>query len=70
MQFGIRKVVVGESRTFPGGEGPGGTSPEFLRMHGVEVVDLDDEECVRMMSDFIAANPELWNEDIGVEGAK
>ena len=58
VQFGIRKVVVGESRTFPG-------APEFMRQHGVEVIDLDLSECVDMMTRFIAANPELWNEDIG-----
>ncbi|MBI5629309.1 MAG: nucleoside deaminase [Elusimicrobia bacterium] len=58
VQFGIRKVFAGESRNFPGG-------PEFLRSHGVEVVDLDDEECAGLMSRFIAENPRLWNEDIG-----
>jgi cytosine deaminase len=58
VQFGIRRVIVGESRTFPGG-------PEFMRSHGVEVIDLDLAECVGMMTRFIAANPELWNEDIG-----
>ncbi len=58
VQFGIRKVIVGESRTFPGG-------PEFMRAHGVEVIDLDLPECVKMMTQFIAANPALWNEDIG-----
>ncbi len=58
VQFGIRKVMVGESRTFPGG-------PEFMRQHGVEVIDLDLPECVEMMQKFIAENSELWNEDIG-----
>lgn len=58
VQFGIRRVIVGESRTFPGG-------PEFMRSHGVEMIDLDLAECVGMMTRFIAANPELWNEDIG-----
>ena len=58
VQFGIPKVMVAESRTFPGG-------PEFMRQHGVDVVDLDLPEAVQMMSDFIAARPELWNEDIG-----
>jgi len=58
VQFGIPRVVVGERRTFPGG-------PEFMRSHGVEVVDLDLPECVEMMRQFIAANPQLWNEDIG-----
>jgi cytosine deaminase len=58
VQFGIPKVIVGESRTFPGG-------PEFMRAHGVEVIDLDLPECVEMMRKFIAENPALWNEDIG-----
>ena len=58
VQFGIPKVIVGESRTFPGG-------PEFMRSHGVEVIDLDLPECFEMMSKFIAENPALWNEDIG-----
>jgi cytosine deaminase len=66
VQFGIPKVVVGESRTFPGGEGPGGTSPTFLQSHGIELLDLDDPTCVKMMTDFIDTNPELWHEDIGV----
>lgn len=59
-QFGIGAVVVGESRTFKGGS-------DWLREQGVVVVDLDDAECVRMMEEFIAAKPELWNEDIGVD---
>ena len=58
VQFGIPKVIVGECRTFPGG-------PEFMRSHGVEVVDLDLPECIEMMRQFIAANLQLWNEDIG-----
>ncbi len=58
VQFKIPKVIVGESRTFPG-------AVEFMRSHGVEVIDLDLSECVKMMEDFIAAKPELWNEDIG-----
>jgi creatinine deaminase len=56
--YGIPRVVVGENSTFYGGE-------DYLRDRGVEVVVLDDPECVAMMQDFIAANPELWNEDIG-----
>ena len=56
--YGIPRVVVGENSTFYGGE-------DYLRARGVEVVVLDDPECVAMMQDFIAANPELWNEDIG-----
>lgn len=58
VQFGIKKVIVGESKTFPGG-------PEFMRSHGVEVTDLDNDTCIKLMSDFIEANPKLWNEDIG-----
>ena len=58
VQFKIPKVIVGESRTFPG-------AVAFMRSHGVEVIDLDLPECVKMMEDFIAAKPELWNEDIG-----
>jgi len=58
VQFGIRKVIVGESRSFPG-------APEFMREHGVEVIDLDLPECAEMMRKFIAENPQLWNEDIG-----
>ena len=56
--YGIPRVVIGENRTFLGGE-------ELLRSRGVEVVVLDDAECVAMMEAFIAAHPELWNEDIG-----
>ncbi len=59
-QFGISRVVVGEARTFHGGH-------DWLAEHGVEVVVLDDESCVAMMDDFVAANPALWNEDIGVD---
>lgn len=58
VQFKIPKVVVGESRTFPGAR-------KFMEEHGVEVIDLELPECVRMMEEFIAAKPELWNEDIG-----
>jgi cytosine/creatinine deaminase len=59
-QFGISRVVVGEARTFVGGH-------DWLAENGVEIVLLDDERCVRMMTDFIAARPDLWNEDIGVD---
>jgi len=57
-QFGISRVVIGEAQTFHGGH-------DWLAENGVEVVVLDDPECAQMMTDFIAANPELWNEDIG-----
>jgi creatinine deaminase len=59
VQFNIRKVIAGEARTFPGAR-------EFMRAHGVEVVDLDLQECTGMMEQFIRQKPELWNEDIGV----
>jgi len=58
VQFGIRKVIVGESRTFAG-------AVDFMRSHSVDVLDLDLPECVEMMQRFIAENPQLWNEDIG-----
>ncbi|MEO8072339.1 MAG: nucleoside deaminase [Acidobacteriota bacterium] len=59
-QFKIGTVVVGESKTFQGGI-------EWLKENGVEVIDLDSEECVEMLNKFITANPEIWNEDIGEE---
>ncbi len=67
IQFGVPKVIVGESVTFPGGECKWGKSPEFMRASGIEVIDLHDAECIQMMRDFIAAHPKLWNEDIGVD---
>lgn len=57
--YKIPRVVVGENATFVGGE-------DLLRSRGVEVIVLGDAECVAMMTDFIAAHPSLWNEDIGV----
>lgn len=57
--YGIRHVIVGENRTFLGEE-------ELLRSRGVTVEVVQDERCVAMMRRFIAAHPELWNEDIGV----
>jgi cytosine deaminase len=59
-QFGISRLVVGEARTFVGGH-------DWLAENGVEVVLLDDPECAQMMTDFIAAHPDVWNEDIGVD---
>ena len=59
-QFNISTVVVGESRTFYGGI-------DWLREHGVEVIDLDSKECKAMMDDFIRDHPDIWNEDIGEE---
>jgi len=58
--YKIPRVIIGENRTFLGGE-------ELLRSRGVEVVVLDDAECVELMEDFIAREPALWNEDIGEE---
>ena len=57
-QFNIGTVVVGESVNFSGGL-------DWLREAGVEVIDLHSEECIAMLGDWIAANPETWNEDIG-----
>jgi creatinine deaminase len=57
VQFKIPKVIVGESRTFSGG-------PEFMLSHGIEVINLDLQECVDMMEKFIEEEPVLWNEDI------
>jgi len=57
--YGIPKVIIGENRTYLGAE-------DLLKQHGVEVVVLNDTECIQMMEQFIKANPGLWNEDIGV----
>ena len=57
-QFNIGTVVVGESVNFRGGI-------DWLRENGVKVVDLNDGECIGMLGDYIAAHPEVWNEDIG-----
>ena len=57
--YGIPAVVVGEARTF---QGP----THLLFEHSTDVVVLDDEECVAMMTAFVAARPDLWNEDIGL----
>ena len=65
VQFGVPKVIVGESINFPGGQGKGGSSPDFMRNHGIELIDLHDAECIEMMSRFIREHPRLWNEDIG-----
>jgi cytosine deaminase len=67
IQFGIPRVIVGESVNFPGGQGKWGTSPAFMRANGIELIDLHDVECVEMMSKFIRENPGLWNEDIGAD---
>lgn len=57
-QFGFRTLIVGESRTFHGGV-------DSLRDLGVEVIDLDSQECVNLMNGFIREHPDIWNEDIG-----
>ena len=59
-QFGIPTVVVGESETFQGGI-------DWLRENGIEVVDMASQACVELLSEFISAQPEVWNEDIGEE---
>ena len=58
VQFKIPKVVVGESKTFDGAR-------DFMESHGVEVIDLNNSECIIMMENFISEKPELWNEDLG-----
>ena len=59
-QFGFGTVVVGESRNFQGGV-------DWLRSLSVKVIDLDSQECVSLLADYIRANPEVWNEDTGEE---
>lgn len=56
--YGISRVVIGENRTFKGPE-------EYLLSRGVELINLDSEECYQLMQTFIKDNPDLWNEDIG-----
>lgn len=58
VQFGINKVIVGESRTFEGSE-------EFMKQHEVEIINIDNNECITMMTEFIEKNHDLWFEDIG-----
>ena len=58
LMYGIPRVVIGENKNFHGGE-------DLLRSRGVEVVVLDNAECIDMMERFIAEQPSLWNEDIG-----
>ena len=60
VQFQIGAVLVGESRTFRGGI-------DWLRERGIQVLDLDSHECAELLGSFIAAQPDLWNEDIGEE---
>jgi cytosine deaminase len=56
--YGIPRVVMGENETYVGGE-------DYLRSRGVEVINLDSEECKQLMRDFIRDHPDIWNEDIG-----
>ncbi len=58
-QFGFRTVIVGESANFSGGI-------DWLRECGIEVIDLNSTECIRLLADYIRDNPDVWNEDIGV----
>ena len=57
--YRIPRIVIGENRTFQGPE-------DYTRSRGIVLEIADDQECIQMMKDFIAARPELWNEDIGV----
>lgn len=59
LMYGVSRVVLGENETFVGNE-------EYLRSRGVEVINLDNAECKKLMADFIAEKPQLWNEDIGI----
>lgn len=58
LQFRIGKVIVGEARTFRGGI-------DWLRERGVEVVELDSNDCVQLLESYVRAHPDIWNEDIG-----
>ena len=57
--YKIPRVVVGENRNFLGAE-------DFMRSNGIQVDVVQDAECIQLMTEFIRANPQLWNEDIGV----
>lgn len=59
-QFGFAMVVVGESHNFQGGI-------DWLRSLGIRVIDLDSQECIHLLAEYIRANPSIWNEDIGRE---
>ena len=56
--YGIPEIIIGENQTFKGPE-------DYVRSRGIHVHVLNDSECIRLMQDFISANPKLWNEDIG-----
>ncbi len=60
VQFNIPEVIVGEAETFQGAE-------EFMKSHNVRVTNLDLLECKTMMAEFIKNNPDIWNEDIGID---
>ncbi len=57
VQFGIKSVVIGEARNFTG-------NPDFLRQHGLDVIVMDNPDCIALMARFIRERPELWHEDI------
>ncbi len=59
-QFNFKKVIVGESVNFDGGV-------QWLREAGIEVIDMNSQECIDMLKDYITKNPDVWNEDIGEE---
>jgi creatinine deaminase len=59
-QFGFKRVIVGESHTFQGGI-------DWLKENGVEIENLNNSECIQLMTNYINENPEVWNEDIGEE---
>ena len=59
-QFGFRTLVVGESKNFQGGV-------DWLRSLGVNVIDLNSDECIKLLADYISRNPAVWHEDIGVD---
>ena len=63
VQFGIPRVVIGEAQSFTG-------NAEFLKSHGVEVILLNDPDCIDLMSKFIRERPELWDEDIAGSSAR
>ena len=61
--YKIPLVIIGENKNFFGAE-------DFLKSRGVQIINMNDEECVKMMKEFIAKNPRLWREDIGEEREK
>lgn len=59
--YKIPKVIIGENQTFHGAE-------DLFAAHGMQLINLNDPECIELMRNFIQAHPELWNEDIGIPG--